>query len=34
MSVVSRPASASTAAGTAKKHQAQQAVLLEQAFAR
>ncbi|MEV7961829.1 multifunctional oxoglutarate decarboxylase/oxoglutarate dehydrogenase thiamine pyrophosphate-binding subunit/dihydrolipoyllysine-residue succinyltransferase subunit [Oerskovia paurometabola] len=32
--VVSRPASASTAAGTAKKHQAQQAVLLEQAFAR
>ncbi len=29
-----RPASASTAAGTAKKHQAQQAVLLEQAFAR
>ncbi|CPU66391.1 Probable 2-oxoglutarate dehydrogenase SucA [Mycobacteroides abscessus] len=34
VSVVSRPASASTAAGTAKKHQAQQAVLLEQAFAR
>lgn len=32
--VVSRPASASTAAGTAKKHQAQQAVLIEQAFAR
>ncbi len=34
VSVVSRPASASTAAGTAKKHQAEQAVLLEQAFAR
>lgn len=32
--VVSRPASASTAAGTAKKHQAQQAVLIEKAFAR
>lgn len=32
--VVSRPASASTAAGTAKKHQAEQAVLLEQAFTR
>lgn len=32
--VVSRPASASTAAGTAKRHQAQQATLLEQAFTR
>ncbi|MCB7138080.1 multifunctional oxoglutarate decarboxylase/oxoglutarate dehydrogenase thiamine pyrophosphate-binding subunit/dihydrolipoyllysine-residue succinyltransferase subunit [Cellulosimicrobium marinum] len=32
--VVSRPASASTAAGTAKKHQAEQAVLVDQAFAR
>ncbi|WP_240644116.1 multifunctional oxoglutarate decarboxylase/oxoglutarate dehydrogenase thiamine pyrophosphate-binding subunit/dihydrolipoyllysine-residue succinyltransferase subunit [Antribacter gilvus] len=31
--VVSRPASASTAAGTAKRHQAQQATLIEQAFA-
>jgi 2-oxoglutarate dehydrogenase E1 component len=31
--VVSRPASASTAAGTAKLHQAQQRTLLEQAFA-
>nr|WP_227994331.1 multifunctional oxoglutarate decarboxylase/oxoglutarate dehydrogenase thiamine pyrophosphate-binding subunit/dihydrolipoyllysine-residue succinyltransferase subunit [Luteimicrobium xylanilyticum] len=32
--VVSRPASASTAAGTAKKHKAQAATLLEQAFGR
>jgi 2-oxoglutarate dehydrogenase E1 component len=32
--VVSRPASASTAAGTAKLHQAQQKTLLEQAFTR
>jgi len=32
--VVSRPASASTAAGTAKKHKAEAATLLEQAFGR
>ncbi|PZR52074.1 multifunctional oxoglutarate decarboxylase/oxoglutarate dehydrogenase thiamine pyrophosphate-binding subunit/dihydrolipoyllysine-residue succinyltransferase subunit [Xylanimonas oleitrophica] len=32
--VVSRPASAATAAGTAKLHQAQQKTLIEQAFAR
>jgi 2-oxoglutarate dehydrogenase E1 component len=32
--VVSRPASASTAAGTAKRHKEEQAVLVEQAFTR
>jgi 2-oxoglutarate dehydrogenase E1 component len=32
--VVSRPASASTAAGTAKRHKEEQAVLLGQAFTR
>jgi 2-oxoglutarate dehydrogenase E1 component len=34
VSVVSRPASASTAAGTAKRHKEEQAVLVEQAFTR
>ena len=34
LGVVSRPESASPATGTAKKHQAQQATLLEEAFAR
>ncbi|MCW4467023.1 multifunctional oxoglutarate decarboxylase/oxoglutarate dehydrogenase thiamine pyrophosphate-binding subunit/dihydrolipoyllysine-residue succinyltransferase subunit [Glutamicibacter sp. MNS18] len=34
VSLVSRPASAATSAGTSKRHEAEQAVLLQQAFAR